>query len=140
MKKLMLMALLFCGIYASGFCAMDQMVCFRNNCVQVEVAQNNSQREIGLMFRPNLEANRGMLFIFDAPDRYGFWMKNVKFPLDIIWIAEDKTIVDLKIDLPACPTEPCPTYVPAAPAKYAVEVNAGSVVKWGLRIGDKVNF
>lgn len=140
MKKLMLTALLFCGIYTDGFCAPDQMICFKNNCIQAEIAQDNAQRELGLMFRPNLEANRGMLFIFDTPDRYGFWLKNVKFPLDIIWISEDKTIVDMKINLPPCPAEPCPTYVPAAPAKYVLEVNAGSVVRWGLKIGDKAEF
>lgn len=139
MKRFIAIGALFLGFYTYGSCAADKMVCLKNTCVQVEIAQTAAARETGLMFRPKLEDNRGMLFIFDAPGRYGFWMKNCRFPLDIIWIDEDRTVVDIKADLQPC-QEPCQTFSPAAAARYVLEVNAGSAAKWGIKIGDKVNF
>ena len=114
-------------------------VCFQNVCVQAEIADTESKREIGLMFRKSLPKNQGMLFIFDSEEKYSFWMKNMRIPLDIIYIRQDKRIVDIKTNIPPC-KEACPSLIPGAKAKYVLEVNAGFSKKNKVNIGDKVSF
>jgi len=58
--------------------------------VTAEIAKTEEERARGLMFRDRLGENEGMLFIFEEPDFYSFWMKNMKFPIDIIWLSEEK--------------------------------------------------
>ena len=77
-------------------------VCVKDVCVQAEVADTDASRQQGLMFRENLPEGQGMLFVFGTEGRYGFWMKNMKFPIDIIWIDQEKKIVDMKLDLSPC--------------------------------------
>lgn len=114
-------------------------VCVKNICVRAEVVDSDPKRTQGLMFRENLAANQGMLFIFEAEARYAFWMKNMKFPLDIIWISQDKRIVDIKTEVPPC-RESCETITPQAKAKYVLEVNSDFTDKNQLKIGDRVSF
>jgi len=94
---------------------------------------------LGLMFRKSLPDNQGMFFVFNEPDKYAFWMKNVEFPLDIIWINQDKVIIDIKANVSTC-RDSCPTLVPQEKAKYVLEVNAGFIEKNQVKIGDKVVF
>jgi len=80
-----------------------------------------------------------MLFIFDTEDKYGIWMENMSFPIDIIWISADKQVVDIKTNAQACVID-CETYSPQENALYVLEVNAGFVEKNGVAIGDTVDF
>lgn len=109
--------------------------------VQVDVADSIFTRERGLSGRPSLAADQGMLFIFDAPARYSFWMKEMHFPLDMIWIR-DGHIVDITTDVP--PPQPgqtvLPTYFPVEPADRVLEVNAGFAQAHGLRTGIEVGY
>jgi len=107
--------------------------------LRVRLAQDEASRATGLMFGKPLAYHEGMLFIFERPERYGFWMKNVSFPIDIIWINQDKTVVDIKDNAPPCQGS-CQTYFPAAAALYVLEVSAGFARKEGLHIGDTVRF
>ena len=66
-----------------------------------------------------------MLFIFDNPYKYTFWMKNMKIPIDMIFVNSDKQIVTIHKNVPPCTTEPCPLYEPESPVLYVVEVKAG---------------
>ena len=61
--------------------------------LQVEVMVKDEDRAMGLMFRPSLAPDRGMLFVFDALDFHGIWMKNCKFPIDIVWLDDQKKVV-----------------------------------------------
>jgi uncharacterized membrane protein (UPF0127 family) len=72
----------------------------------VEIADTQEKRRKGLMFRENLCEKCGMLFLFEHPEKYAFWMKNVKIPLDIIYIDKEGTIVDL-INAEPCETKDC---------------------------------
>lgn len=104
----------------------------------VEVADDNSERAQGLSNRGKLNENAGMLFVFDRPERYGFWMKNMNFPLDIVWIGSDKTVID--IDANVRP-ESFPTmFTPDRPSQYVLEINGGLGEKLSLSVGDRVDF
>ena len=115
-------------------------VCLKDTCVQAEIADSESKRRLGLMFRKSLPENQGMLFSFDRENNYSFWMKNMQFPLDIIYISKDKRIVDIKIDVSPCKDDSCESLVPLAKSKYVLEVNSGFSQKNKIAIGDKVSF
>src|SRR4030042_2848822 len=67
----------------------QNQVCFKKHCFSVELAVTPEEREEGLMFRKNLDSDKGMLFIFEKEGKYGFWMKKTLIPLDIIWIDDN---------------------------------------------------
>ena len=67
--------------------------------VRVEVAVTAEQKSRGLAGRENLAEGEGMMFVFDQPGQYGFWMKGMKFPLDFVWIADNK-VVEITEDIP----------------------------------------
>ena len=115
------------------------IVCFSEKCVNVEIADEYSERQIGLMFREELPENSGMLFIFENSNEYRFWMKNTLIPLDVIWISEDMKIVDIQNAVP-CVEEPCEVYRPREKALYVLEVNAGFAEENGIEIGDEVKI
>jgi uncharacterized membrane protein (UPF0127 family) len=106
--------------------------------VAAEVAATAAARARGLMFRDSLDERAAMLFPFDLPGRYGFWMKNVRIPLDIIWLDARGRVVWIVERAAPCTTEPCPMYVPEAEASYVVEVIGGFVQAHGVAVGDSV--
>jgi uncharacterized protein len=106
--------------------------------VQAEIVDTPEAIERGLMFRESLGPNEGMLFIFDKAGFYPFWMKNTLIPLDIIWIDEGWRIVSIAESVPPCRADPCPTYPPAADARYVVEVSAGFTKAHGVRRGHRL--
>ena len=95
---------------------------------------------MGLMFRENMGENEGMLFIFEAKEAQGFWMKNMKFPLDIIWVSAYKRIIDINENIPPCQGQICESYASRERIKYAIEVNAGFVKKNSIKKGQEVSF
>ena len=106
--------------------------------VEVEVAATDAARARGLMFRDSLDENAGMLFPFESPGRFGFWMKNVRIPLDIIWLDADDRIVWIVERAAPCDKDPCPMYVPKVSASAVVEVAGGFAAKHGVEVGDTV--
>ncbi len=116
-------------------------VCLKKGfCFLVEVAQTPSERAKGLMFRENMERDRGMLFIFPLESRYAFWMKNTLIPLDIIWINSAKEVVSIAEDVRPCVEEECETFTPEAAASYVLEVNAGMAAEKDIKVGDRLDF
>lgn len=104
----------------------------------VEVADTESSRELGLSGRPSMKDDEGLLFAFDLPGQYGFWMKDMLFPLDIIWINQNGVVVEIERD--ARPESYPQTYMNKSPASYVLEVNAGIAEERGLYIGSKVKI
>lgn len=94
------------------------------------------------MFRKSLAQGQGMLFIFERLERQFFYMKNMNFPLDILWLDAHKKIVGIvKYFQPEPPNDQeNRALAPLAPALYALEVNAGFCDKYKLQVGDKVGF
>ena len=108
--------------------------------LQGEVMVTDADRQMGLMFRPSLPMDRGMLFVFEGLDFHPFWMKNCKFPIDIVWLDEKKKVVHVEESVPPCKADPCPQYPPSQKAAYVVEMNAGQARKEGALIGASVSF
>lgn len=113
-------------------------VAFPTVGVTVELARTDAARGQGLGGHAPLDEREGMLFIFEQPGLHAFWMKGMTFPLDIIWI-EDERVVHVEAGIPApSPNEDDssrPIYSPAAPARYVLEVNAGFAQKYGISRG-----
>jgi uncharacterized membrane protein (UPF0127 family) len=105
--------------------------------VTVEVADTSERRSLGLMYRKELAAEAGMLFVFDAPDHLTFWMKNTVLPLDMIFIGEDRHV--LGIVKSAVPFTTTPRGVDGE-SRYVLEVNAGFSDRHGVTGGDTVSF
>jgi len=131
------------GLSAYAILSSDEKaILFPSGAVIVaELADTPETREKGLMFRESLPKGGGLLFIFEVAKPYRFWMKNCKFPIDIIWINEAKEVVYIAKDAPPCTGDPCPTYGPKNEAAlYVLEVAAGFSVKEGVKIGTKLQF
>jgi hypothetical protein len=107
----------------------------------VEVASTSLEQTRGLSFRPSLGANDGMLFVFGAGSTQTFWMKDMNFPLDMIWIS-GTTVVGFtqNVPAPAAGTQlwELPIYASPANTDKVLEVSAGTVAKYNIRVGDGV--
>lgn len=106
----------------------------------VELAVTSRQRSRGLMFRDELPPGQGMLLVFPDTGFRSIWMKNVRFPLDLIWLDGSHRVVHLEQNVPPCPEEPCPDYHSMRKAASVLELNAGAVEKWGIELGDRLEF
>lgn len=108
-----------------------------NRNFNLEVADTNELIIKGLSGRKSLKADHGMIFIYEKPDLYSFWMKEMRFPLDFIWIREN-SVVDLSENIPAPSNENIPVIVPRNPVDKVIEVKAGTIKSINLKIGDKI--
>ena len=111
--------------------------------VEAKIASKPDQRKKGLSRVDSLPLNEGMLFVFENKGTYSFWMKDVKFALDIIWIGEDKRIVDVAasaVSEPGRTQDELTLYKPRGESLYVLEVNAGLAALHGLQIGDQMSF
>ena len=104
----------------------------------VTVADTVAERTQGLSGRPRLADNEGMFFVFEEADRYGFWMKDMNFPIDIIWLSDEGFVVD--IDEAASPESYPTVFKPDVPARFVLEVHAGFAREHGIRQGSKISF
>jgi uncharacterized membrane protein (UPF0127 family) len=106
-----------------------------------ELAVGFGEQQRGLMFRRELPAGQGMLFLFDTPGRYGFWMLNTLVPLDILWLDSERRIVFVSENTPPCPPgTACPTYGGDVTAQFVLELAAGQAASRGLRVGDPLDW
>jgi uncharacterized membrane protein (UPF0127 family) len=103
----------------------------------VELATTSAQQQLGLSGRASMPKNQGMLFIFQTANRYPFWMKDMKFNLDMIFINNNK-IVSIFQNVPAPKNAKLPTYAPSSPANEVLELNAGIAKADGFKKGDTV--
>jgi hypothetical protein len=105
--------------------------------LQVEIARTRAQREQGLMGRRSLGAKAGMVFLYPEPHRGSFWMKDTLVPLDIAFYDGRGRILRI-LTMQPCRRDPCPVYDPNVAFRAALEVNAGSFRRWGVRTGDRI--
>jgi len=131
-------AIVFC--LAQTAQAQRQKVCFKKHCFSAELATTPEEHSQGLMFRKQLGADEGMLFIFPREEIHPFWMKNTYIPLDIIWLDKDKKVVFIKEGAQSCQEENCPVIYPDRKAAYVLEVISGTVGNIGLSVGDSLSF
>ena len=116
---------------------IDVSIYKKNIIFKVEVAKTIEERRTGLMYRKKLYNNEGMLFIFPREKIIQLWMKNTYIPLDVIFISENKVIVDIKKNMEKLSETIVKSKVKS---RYALEFNAGLINKLDIEIGDKVLF
>lgn len=104
--------------------------------LSVEVAVGNEAITRGLSGLEKLADNAGLLFVFPAPGSYSFWMKEMRFPIDIIWIGADKKILGFSENI--APESYPSTFSPPSPVQYVIEVGAGWVKNAGVKAGELV--
>ncbi|OYD89365.1 hypothetical protein CDG77_19050 [Nostoc sp. 'Peltigera membranacea cyanobiont' 213] len=107
--------------------------------IQLEVAKTPQQQQMGLMYRPALPDNRGMLFGFSSPQSISFWMKNVPVALDMVFLR-DGVVKYIQAAAPPCASEPCPTYSPNTPIDKVIELRSGRAAELKLKVGDTVKI
>lgn len=103
------------------------------------IAQTEQEREKGLSIFDSIPQNKGMLFIFNKEDYYTFWMKDMKFPIDIIFIDKNK-IVEIFKNVPVQKGNDLPTYSSKEKSDRVLEINAGLSDKYGFKKGDSVTI
>jgi uncharacterized membrane protein (UPF0127 family) len=107
--------------------------------VHVEVADDADERATGLMDRPSLPADQGMVFLWEEPTEGTFWMKDTLIPLSIAFWDEDGEILAI-LDMQPCEAEPCPLYGPGVAFAGAIEVNEGFFEEHGIERGDRIEL
>ncbi|CAN5430513.1 hypothetical protein BH09PLA1_BH09PLA1_07360 [soil metagenome] len=102
----------------------------------LEVADDEATQQMGLMFRDSMPADHGMIFVFDDVEVRGFWMKNTRIALDIIYVGPDRAVVAVKsmepFDLRTTSSD--------KPAQFAIELNKGVAAQCGVKVGDKLTI
>lgn len=108
-----------------------------------EVAVTPDESALGLGYRDSLFERGGMLFDLHSTTVPTFWMKGMRFPLDMIWIGEDKKVASITANVspePGVPDEQLKRYSPASPVRYVLEVNAGAAAMFGIAPGSQMTF
>jgi uncharacterized protein len=106
-----------------------------------EIAVTPEEQSKGLSIKEDLQENQGMIFPYKAPKVLAFWMKDMKFPIDIFWLDSDKRVVHIEKNLQPCnPFLPCPSFSPDTKAQYVLETAAGLSDRIDIKIGTQVDF
>lgn len=105
--------------------------------LSIEIADDDYERETGLMYRESIEPDQGMLFVFPNEEERGFFMKNTLIPLDLVYFNRDSTAITIHPD--ARPLDE--TTMPSdGPAQFVLEVNSGLLEQWKFEVGDRFSI
>ena len=121
------------------FSAGQPVMHVNGHTIRLLTARTEAEREHGLSGHGKLPADEGMLFYFDTPGIYPFWMPNMKFPLDIIWMQDGVVTDEAELGTPV-PGQPIPAYTPKATADRVLEIDAGLAQRYGLVPGAHVQL
>jgi uncharacterized membrane protein (UPF0127 family) len=120
---------------------MKTTIAVKDKTIVADLALTPDQQSKGLSGRENLSENQGMLFVMKTPGKYGFWMKEMKFPLDIFWLDRTGKVVYIKENLQPCQTIiNCPTYTQDMDSVYVLETVTGFAHKYGISKGTHFSF
>lgn len=137
----LLAALLACPACAAPPAAAGgPVVTLEGHAFAVEIAATPAEQEHGLMDRTSMPPDHGMLFVFPESRPRTFWMKNTLIPLDMLFFDADRRLVAIQADAQPCKADPCQLYPSDTPARYVLELNAGTAAKLGVRKGDTITF
>jgi uncharacterized membrane protein (UPF0127 family) len=129
------------ALACSGCASAGPWVSLGGQRYTVEVADTEAERVRGLMFRDQLPAGHGMLFIHEREEPLAYWMKNTRIPLDILFFDRARRLVAQQRDVPPCDLgDACPPYPSDAPAIYVLELNAGEAARLHLQDGATIEF
>uniref|UniRef100_UPI00286B9D04 DUF192 domain-containing protein n=2 Tax=unclassified Chamaesiphon TaxID=2620921 RepID=UPI00286B9D04 len=109
--------------------------------ILLEVARTVEEQSTGLMYRTQLAANRGMLFVFSPPRPVSFWMKNTLIPLDMVFLSNG-VVKYISAKVPPCKTVSCPGYGPDSqiPIDNVIELPSGRAAELRLKVGDRLKI
>ncbi len=147
-QSLLLIAVIFGGLYifkstlSQSVITNNQTYVMINNAkIKIEIADNSTKRAKGLGGRVSLASDSGMLFSFPQAGSYPFWMKGMKFPIDIIWINGVKIVDLIKEAAPPTPgakDQEIPIYLSNQPFDKVLEVNSGFAGNHQIKVGDQI--
>jgi hypothetical protein len=139
--RLLCLSITFCLTSACATASSDSWVELKGKRFTVEVADDDAERERGLMFRDELAADHGMIFIHDFEAPQAYWMKNTRIPLDILYFDHNRKLVSAQQLVPPCSLgDNCPPFASEGPALYVLELNAGVAESLGVKTGDELVF
>jgi uncharacterized membrane protein (UPF0127 family) len=145
-RFLPLAALLLVALFAGSACAVARVppatasVTLHGQRFTVEMATTPAEQAHGLMGRTSMPADHGMLFVFADSALRVFWMKNTLIPLDMLFFDAQRHLVAIQADAQPCTADPCALYPSNVPARYVLELNAGTATRLGMRDGDAITF
>ena len=134
-KAVITLAMVVVGAILARFVVRKNYLQVGNTQVAVEVRDTEEGRDQGLSNREKLAEDEGMLFVFDQPGIYGFWMKGMKFPLDFVWI-KDNAVAEITEDVEVGRMD----IRPKETVDKVLEVNSGWVKQNNVRVGDKIKL
>jgi uncharacterized protein len=111
--------------------------------ILAEIADTPQKRSTGLMYRDHLKKDHGMLFIFDQPQAWTFWMKNTNIALDLIWLDSKKRVIHIEQNVPICTRtdDSCPQYRSNSDdAMFVLEIAGGTLERYKIEKGSKLQF
>jgi len=129
--------ILIVPVFKQKAAAPTNTIAIKGHTFQVEYADTPAEQEKGLGDRASLPANQAMLFRFPTAAKQCFWMKDMHFFLDIIWLNSDKQVVHIEPDLSP---QTYPKYYCADGTKYVIETNAGITQQLNLKTGETISF
>ncbi len=139
----LLIAIIVVGyfIYKNSHNNSEKICIADKKCFDSEIADTPEKMILGLSNRDSLDENKAMLFVFETEGIYGFWMKDMNFPLDIVWIDKNLEIVGIEKNLQPCETgRSCLTVYPDEEIIYVLEINSGLSDRYDFENGDVVHF
>lgn len=139
---IVLIAIVFLGWLAVSTAMklwMPVTVQFDETSIAATVARSSQARERGLSGSESLAEGTGMLFVFEEEDEWGIWMKDMKYPIDIIWLNNEKEVVHIVHGAQPA-SYPKKKFIPKSMARYVLEVPAGAAKKHSIDIGNKAEF
>jgi uncharacterized membrane protein (UPF0127 family) len=142
-KKIVSLSILICILFSSVCGFPDEFIkLYYPNGFEVtaELAITDEELTRGLMFRDNLDPDQAMLLVFEEEGYHSIWMKNMKIPLDLLWLDKDKRVVYIEHKVPPCKKDPCTTYNSRIPAMYVLEIKAGEAKKNKIKLYDRLDF
>lgn len=116
-----------------------QIITIGGSTFRADVVDTPRLREKGLSGRSGLDDDEAMLFVFDSDDKWSFWMKEMKFPIDIIWLNNEGVVNYVEYDVKP-DAIPHKVYAPPEPARYVIELAAGRAGELGIKPGTEVRF
>lgn len=118
--------------------ASSSTVQIKDHTIRVAIVDTPESRAIGLSGHESLPKGEGMLFVFPEDGLYSFWMKDMRFAIDILWISSEGAIVDLRENI--SPNTYPASFMPRSEARYVLELPAGAVEEYELELGDIVRL
>ena len=140
MRKLGLLIVLIAAVVVAVAVWVPKSTLIRapKNTFHVAIADTDELQQKGLSGHDPLGEDGGMLFVFDRPAAYGFWMKDMNFPIDIVWLNADKKV--LTVDAAVDPSTYPSIYYPPSPAKYVLEVGANQASAAGIHSDTQLHW